>query len=425
MVFKYKKGVFFFGYIVVVIIILLGITTLVVSIVRSFNPKPRVVYHGPNPGTILEVAASDQKLDQTPKPVATIIPVSQPKSQDRPTKKSSGYGIAAGGGLTSLGQKDLDKYFNNLQSLGVNWVRWDIDWGTVQPDNATDFHWEGTDRVASTAKRYGINSLGIITYTPKWAADESCSADFGCEPADPKAFGYFAGQVAQRYKDSVTHWEIWNEQNSPFFWGPRPDVNRYADVLKEAYTEIKAANQNAFVITGGLAASNDEEDGSLSPLTFVKSLYALNADGYFDAIALHPYSYPASPEYPASWNNWQRIIPIRQLMVTKGDSNKKIWVTEYGAATNGPGSSYAINQFSDFKFGSDFMTESAQSDMLGEAMDFYHQHSDWMGPLFWYSLQDYGTNKDTPENFFGILRYDGSKKPAYDVLQNTIAADTK
>lgn len=43
-----------------------------------------------------------------------------------------------------------------------------------------------------------------------------------------------------------------------------------------------------------------------------------------------------------------------------------------------------------------------------------------MGPFFWYSLKDSGINKDTPENFFGLLRNDWSKKPAYDVFRNAI-----
>ena len=57
----------------------------------------------------------------------------------------------------------------SLQSLGVQWIRWDMDWSVVQPENSVNYKWEGVDRVAIIAKQYGINSLGIITYTPKWA----------------------------------------------------------------------------------------------------------------------------------------------------------------------------------------------------------------------------------------------------------------
>jgi len=41
----------------------------------------------------------------------------------------------------------------------------------------------------------------------------------------------------------------------------------------------------------------------------------------------------------------------------------------------------------------------------------------WAGPFFWYGLHDGGTSTTTVENFFGILRFNGSHKPAYSALQ--------
>ena len=42
----------------------------------------------------------------------------------------------------------------------------------------------------------------------------------------------------------------------------------------------------------------------------------------------------------------------------------------------------------------------------------------WLGPVFWYNFQDFApygstTCSVTSECFYGILRYDGSAKPAY------------
>lgn len=145
----------------------------------------------------------------------------------------------------------------------------------------------------------------------------------------------------------------------------------------------------------------------------------------FDAVALHPYTYPALPDYRARWNKWQDILPIRKIMIEKGKTNKQIWITEFGAPTGGPGKSYNANQFEKFTYGSDFMKENAQRDLAVQATGFYRQYKDWMGPFFWYSLKDSNTSKDTPENFFGLLHFDGSKKPAYDILKNAISVDNK
>ena len=44
-----------------------------------------------------------------------------------------------------------------------------------------------------------------------------------------------------------------------------------------------------------------------------------------------------------------------------------------------------------------------------------------IGPLFWYSYQDLGTDPSNAENFYGLRRFDGSAKPAYGALQTAIA----
>lgn len=345
-----------------------------------------------------------------------VIQVSQPSAPE--------YGIAAGGGLSFLPQNDLDQYFLTLQSLGVQWIRWDIDWSTVQSKNSTTYKWEGSDRVAATAKRYGINSLGIITYSPKWATNPTCLAKSHCEPADPKEFGRFAGVVALRYKGLITHWEIWNEPNYAFFWGPKPNAEKYTEVLKESYLEIKKVNPTAIVLSGGLASAGDKGDGSIPPLMFVRALYELGANEYFDIVSIHPYTYPVLPKYKVWWNRWQEILPIRKLMVDNGDAIKKIWITEFGVPTGGPGQAYGVDKINNFKYGSDFMYESAQINIMTEAMNFYYQHLDWMGPFFWYSLKDASSKKNDTENFFGLIRYDGSKKPAYQIFKNIIASST-
>ena len=408
-------------------ILIMGVLVLGIASQEFFGNEPEstelaLVYNKPN----VNMASTSVKVSQKP-PANYILPILTVvlKTTEIPVRHGQQYGIAAGGGLALLPQKELEQYFMSLQSLGVQWIRWDIDWSVVQPENSVNYKWEGVDRVAIIAKQYGINSLGIITYTPKWATSPNCLAKSHCEPADPKEFGRFSGKVALRYKNLITHWEIWNEPNYAFFWGPKPNAEKYSEVLKESYLAIKKANPSAIVLSGGLASAGDKGDGSIPPLTFAKALYELGANEYFDILAIHPYTYPASPTYQAWWNRWQEILPIRKLMVDNGDSIKKIWITEIGVPTGGPGRAYATNQAGSFKYGSDFMYEKAQVDIMKESIDFYQKNIDWMGPFFWYSLKDASNKKNDTENFFGLLRYSGSKKPAYEVFKNIIASSTK
>ncbi len=335
-------------------------------------------------------------------------------TQTTSASKTVAFGIAAGGGLTDLDQPALNTYFQALKTLGVQWVRWDIDWGVVQPDDATHYNWAAIDRVAATAKQYGINSLAILTYTPAWAYPSGCTMS-QCLPADPSAFATFAGAAAARYKDTIHTWEIWNEPNV----APNANVAVYSTVLRGSYSAIKAVDPSAMVLSGGLAPAADG-GGNIAPATFVQALYADQDRAYFDALALHPYTYPVSVGYQAIWNSWLQMAIIQNSMQANGDGAKKIWITEFGSPTNGPGSLRQQNQLT-FVYGSDYLSEQTQQTLLQDALAYYIQNSASFGPFFFYSLHDNGTNTNTPENFFGLLRYDWSQKPAYQTFQQTIA----
>lgn len=444
---RYFKGIF---------IIAVGFCFLIViglAVKQALSPLIFPLFHGPHLSVALYKAGineaevlgsksrrSNSKSKPSPTPTKRIINFSTPtpilptSTPALPTPTSTPVpaptpptsqvlnqaGIAAGGELTDLSQNELDLYFNQLKELGVSWVRWDFDWGAIQADGSGIYDWTGTDRVVSAALGSRIKTLGIITYTPKWAQQTLCAGTFACAPDDPAAFGKFAGEVANRYApQGLHHWEIWNEPNIVMFWKPKPDVNSYVAILKSAYDSIKTIDPEAIVLSGGLSPAGDENN-NIAPITFIRTLYELDTTKDFDGIAIHPYSYPALASFPASWNCWQQIETIRQLMLAHGDSNKPLWLTEYGAPTSGPGSSHDTTQLYPFTYGSDYMTENAQEMLIRDALLLFSQVKGPTGPFFWYSLHDNGTSRDTPENFFGLLRNDWSKKPAYDVLRNAI-----
>ena len=63
------------------------------------------------------------------------------------------------------------------------------------------------------------------------------------------------------------------------------------------------------------------------------------------------------------------------------------------------------------------MSEQAQADLMKDAFANYRQYAAWTGPFLWYTLQDGGNDRSSPENFFGLVRADGTHKPAYDVFR--------
>jgi hypothetical protein len=319
--------------------------------------------------------------------------------------------MSLGSSITGLTTAAMNQELDSMASLGVGWVRFDMQWDNVQSQNSSTFNWSDIDRAVAATNAHHIKILAILDFTPRWAASSSCPAgNTHCAPASAALFAAFAKAAVQRYSPAgVSNWEIWNEPNNVGFWGPKADCNAYADLLKAAYPAIKQADPNATVITAGLSPAATD-GANMSPPDFVSCIYDAGAKDYFDAVADHPYSFPQMPSTVTlgAWAQMSLTSPdFRSIMAANGDSAKKIWITEFGAPTNGPDSNW-------------YVSEATQAQMVTDAFQLYKTY-DWVGPLFWYTFKDSGTSTDTNENFFGITRNDGSTKPAYATIKGLLS----
>ncbi len=338
-------------------------------------------------------------------PPGVVIP-----SPVSPKEIGHGIGIANGSSLSKLSPEELKSQLDLMVDLGIEWVRFDIEWGLVQYNSPDKSDWKRYDALVTEIVKHDLKAVGIIIFTPEWARTPGCTGGAKCPPRDPAQFAKFAAQVAERYKkDGLHYWEIWNEQNNFNFWATKSDCVAFAELLKKTYPAIKQVNPNAVVITGGLAPGSTN-DVNFSPVDFTNCIYKNGAQPYFDAFGFHPYSYPQTPAQVTggAWAQmYKTTTNLRNIMIANGDQDKKIWITEYGAPTNGPDPKW-------------FVSEANQVKMVTEAMNMYKTFP-WVGPFFWYTLKDSGTKPDTNENFFGLVRNDGTLKPAYTTLKNFIA----
>jgi exo-beta-1,3-glucanase (GH17 family) len=110
---------------------------------------------------------------------------------------------------------------------------------------------------------------------------------------------------------------------------------------------------------------------------------------------------------------------IRGVMTANGDGSKLLWLTEAGAPTNGPG---AVATCSNYNYGGspDHVDDCLQSLILTQVVQNVKAVS-WDGVTFFYSYQDNNSNDpSTVENHFGIVRSNGSQKPSYAALKNSL-----
>ncbi len=357
-----------------------------------------------------------------PTPVPTAIPTPTPTPSPTVTQNYS-FGFSVAESFLPLSSAELNARMDDLVALHIGWLRFDIDWSSVQGLNSTIFDWTAIDNLISAANSHHIKLMPVIDSTPPWARPANCTSNKWCPPADNNAFANFAKAVVQRYTPQGVHtWEIWNEPNINSFWQSGPNSSAYANLLTATYNAIKSVDSSATVISAGLAPAATQ-GSTISPVDFLTSMYQAGAKNYFDAVGFHPYSFPAMPSYYAVWNAWSQMsstpTSLRSVMSANGDSAKQIWLTEYGAPTGGPGAVADVNNYN-FSASPDHVTEALQASMYQDSINLVRGYS-WAGPMFFYSYKDLGTSSSTNENFFGVIRYDGTQKPAYQTVKQLLA----
>lgn len=303
---------------------------------------------------------------------------------------------------------ELRNDFADYATLGVSWLRTDLNWGIIQAAGPASFDWTSMDRIVDLAAEHSIEVLPVVGSTPPWAWK---NPDEPSPPANVSDYASFLTAAVARYRPrGIRAWEIWNEPNLSGPWPPAPDPVAYARLLQAAHAAIKAADPNATVISGGLAAAPTTgpfwKISHYSAVDFLEIIYSQGAGDAFDAVGFHPYSYPLMPDDPVSWNGWSLMAgPIREVMESHGDADKTIWITEYGAPTNE---------------GEAGVSEADQAEMLtrGQRMALGYP---WAGPVFWYSYRDLGSDPANNEDWFGLVRQTSKPKPSYSTFQSLAA----
>ena len=274
--------------------------------------------------------------------------------------------------------------FAQVKADGAQWIRWTMPMNDGEPESG-QFNWYETQELQA-AVASGLKVDALLTNSPSWAATADGSPS-------PTAFAAFAKAAVEEYAPlGVTTYEIWNEENVTQAWGEAFTPAEYTALLQASYTAIKGADPTAEVLVGGFSPAPDSGGASYAPVTFLTDMYADGAQGSFDAVADHPYSYPDLPDQTDSWNPFTYLPTLHQIMADNGDGSKQIWLTEYGAPTTGTGA----------------VTPAFQAESITGAFQWVKQYS-WIGPLF---IFDYEESTDDTYGDFGIFNADGTPTQA-------------
>jgi hypothetical protein len=187
-----------------------------------------------------------------------------------------------------------------------------------------------------------MRPLIVAMAAPCWARGQVACADavVGGPPdaAHESDWREYVRRLVDRYPRSVAV-EIWNEPNlTQLFW-PRPDPVRFAHLLAQAYTVIKATRPAMPVISGGLLAAgvSGESPGGMGDVTFLRGMLAAGAGASMDAIGVHPYPREDAPDgAKPHWNPdvAERTLGTLRSVQAEFEVRKPFWITEVGESTS-------------------------------------------------------------------------------------------
>jgi len=292
--------------------------------------------------------------------------------------------------LNRYGWEEWHKPLALLRELKVSWTREEFVWSQIEPEEG-NFNWDFYDKAFEQLANSDINILGILDYSAPWATENSNQENADKYMPNIDSWRIFIDKVVERYGRQVKYWQIWNEENIDTFFKPEPDIEKYLELLQNAYEIIKARDKDAKVVLGGTSGVDVE---------YLRKLKELGADQYFDILAVHPYrlDFETSPET----NGLLKDLGLAEE-IAEEFNNKPIWLTEFGWPTDSM----------------EGVDEDMQAEYLVRSylLSFTFPN---IKKLFWYDFRDDGENKDWREHNFGLLKRDYIKKKSFYAYKNLI-----
>jgi O-antigen ligase len=242
--------------------------------------------------------------------------------------------------LEQYDEAELEKALALIEAGGFQWVRQTFPWANIEAQPG-QYDWAAWDRIVTAVRKHNLNLIAVLDTSPGWAQRDP-EAAYGYSPPRKVAdFGRFAQAFAQRYREEIDYYQVWDEPNLSSRWGNAyVDPASYARLLREGYIQIKTADPSSFVLMAGLAPNSEGGPLNLNEMAFLRGLYAAGARDYFDIVAVKPYGFNTGPDdrrIHVGILNFSRAQLVREVMVTSGDENKAVWAVEFGWNALPPG----------------------------------------------------------------------------------------
>jgi hypothetical protein len=352
---------------------------------------------------------------------------------------------AAQGGLAVGVTEDAGKstgggaaFFATLGDVGLTVNRVSVTWDPTRPDVIP-----GQEEIQSWLPQAQTAGVRIM-----FAVAAAGRKDLTSSPSAPAQFAGFLQRVARAFPQ-VKDFVIGNEPNQPYFWQPQFDAGKpvsaaaYEPVLARAYDALKAVDPTINVIGVGLSPRGNDNpyapsNVSRSPVRFLHDLgAAYRASGrtkpLMDELAFHPY--PASSK-DALWKGYiwpnagvANLDRIKQAVWDAFHGTAQPTFAETGARAFGRPLVFELDEvgwqvgippgLAGFYYGTEnsaVTDEPTQAGIYSELISLLECDAS-VRSLNLFHLAD---ESDLARWQSGLMRADGSHRPSYDSVKQTI-----
>ncbi len=257
-------------------------------------------------------------------------------------------------GSSALGLDDSDgwltgnsqdsKAFDVLEAMNTSMLRVELPWNEVELSPGA-FAWAyqsesgymDFDQLFSRLEKRGIQPIVVLSGGPVFTSSLYPQQPVSSDTLLENWKNYVRAAV-QQFGSQVDYWQIGSAINDPQSWGQVvfptssdapavPDPELYADMLKSAYSIIKASGAGDMVILGSLTLGGDCDN---HPLYYLQSLNDLDAWYAFDAVSVDLPALQDAPEI--TMVDACGFAPIQSSGYAMADSIKaiRVYIDETG-----------------------------------------------------------------------------------------------
>jgi hypothetical protein len=261
------------------------------------------------------------------------------------------------------GTESLNAQLDELDKMGVKLIKVIIPWNKVELSPGI-FSWSYTidgvhhdlNYLLREVDKRSIKVVAVLSGGPIYLDNQTTD-----QPVNPESllesWRRYVQAIVNAFGEQIQYWQIGEKINTAEGWGKvlfpakqdafaPPDAVLYSQMLKSAYTIIKAKQPGDMIILGGLVS--DTDSCITQPTAFLKHIYNIGEWDSFDLIGLDIKTQAFPPE---TLLRYQIFDPLTEMCLYSAEGGfnlvdqvqlveiasaqygeKPIWITELGWA---------------------------------------------------------------------------------------------